>query len=265
MAVDGCKAFVVQNYMGTDKLDDSVVCASARTGSALRNRLGDYCLTRRDPANPSDLFPVRACPIIFGCSAYGAALYEITGPEVEDVARVWGRDDVSCGTSIPLISTNPESRVVYCVGLTKGSTQWALLGMDLATGADRTNLQFYERNLALNALANPFYAGVEATGENMVTIGAIGGVLHLSPECEHHRTGGGMSFLGEQGAGETAGLRLIADRTAPASLGARLKGAIQHSSTETTAIACLVSLVVVLGVLFRLRRSWVGASPRMPR
>lgn len=27
--------------------------------------------------------------------------------------------------------------------------------MDLATGQDRAHLQYYERNLALNALANP--------------------------------------------------------------------------------------------------------------
>lgn len=261
--MDGCKAFVVQNYMGTDRLDDSIVCASApRSSSGLRKRLGDYCLSRKDPANPSDLFPIRACPIIFGCSAYGAALYEITGPGQEDVRRIWTRDDVSCGTSIPLISTHLDSRVVYCVGLTKGSNQWALLGMDLDSGADRTNLQFYERNLALNALANPFYAGVEATGDNMVTIGAIGGVLHLSPECPEHI---GMSFLA-QTTGEAGELRLIVDRTSGrASFATKLQSAIKDSSTETTVIAALVSLVVVLGVLFRLRRTWMGESPRMPR
>ena len=39
------------------------------------------------------------------------------------------------------------------------SNQWALLGMDLETGQDRAHLQFYERNLALNALANPVMSG----------------------------------------------------------------------------------------------------------
>lgn len=166
VAVDGCRAFVVQNFMGESDLDPAVKCASApRQYSALRRRLGSYCQMRLDPKNPDDLFPVRACPVVLGCSAFGAALYELEPPvvaggkgegeEAWSVRRAWAREDVSCGTSIPLISTHPESPIVYCAGLRKGSNQWALLGMDLATGEDRAHLQFYERNLALNALANP--------------------------------------------------------------------------------------------------------------
>ena len=30
VAVDGCRAFVVQNYMGVDRLEDDIVCSSAR-------------------------------------------------------------------------------------------------------------------------------------------------------------------------------------------------------------------------------------------
>jgi hypothetical protein len=180
VAVAGCRAFVVQNYLGKDELDPSVTCASApRQYSALRRRLGSYCHQRLDPKNPADLFPVRACPVVLGCSAFGAALYELVPPapaaaavEAEGaggvgadagasasapwaVKRTWTREDVSCGTSIPMISTHAESPIVYCSGLKKGSNQWALLGMDLETGRDRAHLQFYERNLALNALANP--------------------------------------------------------------------------------------------------------------
>lgn len=145
---------------GKDELDPTITCASApRPTSALRRRLGGYCHQRLDPKNPADLFPVRACPVVLGCSAFGAALYELEPPPAEGgtwpVRRAWAREDVSCGTSIPLISTHPESPIVYCAGLKKGSNQWALLGMDLETGRDRTHLQFYERNLALNALANP--------------------------------------------------------------------------------------------------------------
>ena len=169
MAVAGCRAFVVNNYLGSDDLDPAVTCASApRQSSTLRRRLGLLCQQRLDPKNPADLFPVRTCPVVLGCSAFGAALYEVTPPvpapaeaaEAEEwpARRVWARDDVSCGTSIPLISTHPESPIVYCAGLRQGSHQWALLGMDLATGGDRAYLQFYERDLALNALANPVRA-----------------------------------------------------------------------------------------------------------
>jgi hypothetical protein len=104
--------------------------------------------------------------------------------------RLWARDDVSCGTSIPVVSTHPESRAAYCIGqsrpsarhpitysvtpgqsvtqarhfcvicagLSRNSTQWSLLGLDMLTGADRLAWPFYDRNLANNFFANPFYA-----------------------------------------------------------------------------------------------------------
>ena len=111
--------------MGTDSLDPSITCASApRLYSPLRRRLGSYCQSRLDPANPTDLFPVRACPVVLGCSAFGAAVYELQpGAEMAaewPVTRAWAREDVSCGTSIPLISTHPESSIVYCSGLKQG-------------------------------------------------------------------------------------------------------------------------------------------------
>lgn len=279
VAVAGCKAFVVQNYMGTDRLNNDIVCASApRPESSIRRRLADYCLSRRDAKNPQDLFPTKTCPVIFGCSAFGAAVYEIMGPDQGDVARVWAREDISCGTSIPLISMHNNSRMVYCVGLKKGSTQWALLGMDLETGEDRTNLQFYDRNLALNALANPFYAGVEATGDNIVTIGAIGGVLHLSPEGDSHAAGLSMLSADKQG-NEMAGLvegtgmgalRLIRNRegttvAAESTMASKLQRAAKGTSVETKIISAVLSAVVVLAVAFRLRKKRTLPSPRIPR
>jgi len=273
VAVDGCKAFVVQNYMGEDRLSDDVTCISAtRPGSSLRRRLGDYCLSRKDPNNPKDLFPVRACPIAFGCSAYGAALYELAGAGSSDVRRVWARDDVSCGTSIPLLSTHPESRMAYCVGFKKGSYQWSLLGMDLDTGVDRTHLQFYETNWALNALANPFYAGVEATGENTMTIGAIGGVLHLSPETPGGSVGVFSTLSSDTMGGPTdiggGEIRLIVNKgngeRATGSMAARIQHAAVGTSIETKASIAAVAAASMLAIAFYLRKRLV-ASPRMPR
>lgn len=113
--------------MGTDALDPSITCASApRLRSPLRRRLGSYCQSRLDPNNPADLFPVRACPVVLGCSAFGAAVYELQPPPETvnyttwPVKRVWAREDVSCGTSIPLVSMHPESAIVYCSGLKQG-------------------------------------------------------------------------------------------------------------------------------------------------
>lgn len=67
------------------------------------------------PANGTDLFISRACPPALGCYSLGAALYEIN-PEAKEanglakVTRTWTRDDVSCGTTIPLISKVRPSR-----------------------------------------------------------------------------------------------------------------------------------------------------------
>jgi hypothetical protein len=146
---------------------------------------------------------------------------------------------------------------------------------------------------------------VEATGEDMVTVGAIGGVLHLSPEYPTivgggktnpgaaKKAGGGV-FLSEpasppegsmvirdgaginpgssssstEAAAEKAGLRLIEDRTAAASLasswGYRTRQVADALGQEALAALVLVLGGVIILMLMRWRRRgpW---SPRMPR
>jgi len=111
----------------------------------------------------------------------------------------------------------------------------------------------------------------------MVTIGSIGGVLHLSPEGGQHA--GELSVLSVEGKGsETAGvaegggvgeLRLIRDRTgalaAEGSMASKLQRAARDTSVETKIIAAVVSTLVGLGVVFRLRKKRVVPSPRIPR
>lgn len=80
------------------------------------------------------------------------------------VVRKWARTDKTCGTSIPLISGGKDgSNTAYCVGATAGSSQWALLGMDLETGKETLYYQFYKEWGAKNLFVNPFYAGVEVS------------------------------------------------------------------------------------------------------
>lgn len=96
-------------------------------------------------------FIAKVCPAVFGCVGYGAAMYELQpSPQKEDgtpasslekdgtpassleeaagvsadaadasfaVRRLWARDDVSCGTSIPLIAEGAGGNsTTYCVG-----------------------------------------------------------------------------------------------------------------------------------------------------
>ncbi len=42
-------------------------------------------------------------------------------------------------------------------------------------------MQFYKDFGAQNIFINPFYAGVEAIGDNQVVIGSVGGVVLVTP------------------------------------------------------------------------------------
>ena len=48
--------------------------------------------------------------------AWGAAAYELQ-PDLQTIERLWGRDDLTCGTSIPLIANG----AAYCVGFPRYS------------------------------------------------------------------------------------------------------------------------------------------------
>lgn len=42
--------------------------------------------------------------------------------------RNWARTDLSCGTSIPLISTHKDSHAAYCVGMYRNATRLRSIG-----------------------------------------------------------------------------------------------------------------------------------------
>jgi len=76
VAVDGCKAFVVQNYMGTELLAPEIKCTGLPSRpERLRTTLPDFC--NHMTFNSSDMFTAKACPAVFGCASMGAAVYEL--------------------------------------------------------------------------------------------------------------------------------------------------------------------------------------------
>jgi hypothetical protein len=77
VAVDGCKSFVVQNYMGKDRLSPDTQCTSAQPGSFRHARLTEFCANLMASANTTDLFISKACPPAMGCMSLGAAVYEV--------------------------------------------------------------------------------------------------------------------------------------------------------------------------------------------
>lgn len=61
-----------------ERLEDHIFCASAPAGRVVRRRLADFCIGRTRSDAPEDRFGEKSCPAAFGCSGYGAALYELT-------------------------------------------------------------------------------------------------------------------------------------------------------------------------------------------
>jgi hypothetical protein len=83
VAVDGCKAFVVQNYMGGDSLLPDVTCASIPSAQQnVRNKLPNFC-DSLNFNNGTDLFTVKSCPSVFGCFSMGAAVFEVQPSKVQ--------------------------------------------------------------------------------------------------------------------------------------------------------------------------------------
>lgn len=60
-----------------DRLEDHITCAAAPGDRVVRRRLPDFCLSRSNPDEPSDKFGEKSCPAAFGCSGYGAAMFEL--------------------------------------------------------------------------------------------------------------------------------------------------------------------------------------------
>lgn len=143
------------------------------------------------------------------------------GPDgLQPIRRLWTRPDISCGTSIPLISTHADSQVVYCagkltirqsdrrgfrkhafvgsvinvsllpichpVGLKAGSPQWSLVGLDSWSGGDRTHLIFYgeyPRNLHDLCPACPLSSsGTAWFTVQMATVPGTSSAILSSPE-----------------------------------------------------------------------------------
>ncbi|TFJ80948.1 hypothetical protein NSK_007591 [Nannochloropsis salina CCMP1776] len=256
VAVDGCKAFVVQNYMGMTELDDSVFCTTAPQGGFVREQIPQIC-DQLLPYNSTDLFLSRACPPALGCYSPGMAVYEMDPHAMESngqnkVSRAWTRMDKSCGTSIPLISKG--SNAAYCVGAEAGSSQWTLLGMDMDTGKDVFSHQFYEEFGARNIFINPFYAGVEAIGDNEIVIGSVGGIVYVSP-----MPAGGTTTT-------TKFRSLSADFQKDMSRGvtSMLHGNL-HDVTMPVGATLIAAGLAVLALLFVvLRRGHALVSPRLP-
>lgn len=94
---------------------------------------------------------VQGCPFLMGGYALGVEQFEID-PQTLEVSSVWGNPNVSCTSSIPVMSEDDET--FYCIGKRDEGKNFSLEALDWKTGESK----FF---VDLGTKANPMYAGCE--------------------------------------------------------------------------------------------------------
>ncbi|EWM22288.1 Stress-induced protein SRP1/TIP1 [Nannochloropsis gaditana] len=235
----GCKAFVVNNYVGTDGLDADTQCTDA-PGVKGKEELAAFC----NMLQPT--FISKVCPAVFGCMAYGAAMYTLD-EEQKALKQLWARDDVSCGTSIPLISgpSDGSPSSTYCVGMLRNSSRWTLLALDTETGEERFRFPYYSegKDRVANFFGNPYYAGVEAVAPGTLAMGSIGGLIYLTPTGPTSRLHSPPSAVASSASARPASAARVRE--------SRARGVDGNSIQALGLVGIVMGLVLSLGLLVR--------------
>eukprot|EP00053_Salpingoeca_punica_P005009 m.52198 g.52198 ORF g.52198 m.52198 type:complete len:524 (+) comp13050_c0_seq1:29-1600(+) len=113
------------------------------------------------------------CPAVLGEAAYGVAQYElVVSPEgVATLARTWLNTEVSCTSSIPVLS-RPDN-TLFCLGKSTDGT-FTIEALDWLTGAHRFAVPL-GRGLQFNSL----YAGTEIGSQKDIIMGTMAGILRV--------------------------------------------------------------------------------------
>jgi hypothetical protein len=151
VVVNGYKAVVVNNWFA-----DHEVPAICKGVKAFINYFG-----------LADKL-AQGCPFLLGGYAHGAEQFEID-PKTHDVTSVWHRDDMSCTSSIPVVSETDGT--FYCIG--KRSHDFTLESLSWDTGKQNWTKE-------LGIWHNPFYAGNEIGVTNDFIIGTVLGPVRVN-------------------------------------------------------------------------------------
>lgn len=151
VVISGYKAVVVNNWFN-DK-DVSIVCKIYKKYAIAHD------LSTKGP---------QGCPFFLGGHALGVQQFEID-PKDGTVKSTWSRNDISCTSSIPVVSETDNT--FYCVG--KRGTQFTVEVVDWMTGKQKW---FKE----LGMLANPFYAGNEIGTNGDYIVGTLTGPVRVT-------------------------------------------------------------------------------------
>lgn len=148
--MNGYKAVVVNNWFPNHKV--SYICQLAKM------------------VLPSKFHKlVQGCPFVLGhYNSLGVEQFEID-PKSFEVKSVWHNSNVTCTSSIPVVSETDEQ--FYCIG-NRPHEGFTLESLNWKTGA-----QLFTK--ALGKLSNPFYAGNEITDSGDFVIGTILGPIRV--------------------------------------------------------------------------------------
>ena len=138
-----------------------------------------FCAEWFASTNASDALK-KECPFIFGQAVPGLEQFEID-PATGTVVSTWANPDISCSSTIPLVSA--ATNTLYCLGkrdrhgVAEGRRAvFTIEAIDWETGAS-----LYHFEISSSLLANGLYAGTIVGTGNDVVMGTLGGIVRVSP------------------------------------------------------------------------------------
>ena len=111
----------------------------------------------------------QGCPFLIGMTAMGVEQFEIN-PQTNEVTSTWSNPDVSCASSIPVVSE--KDGTFYCLGKKDGG-EFSLESLSWETG--KSNF-----SKPLGNFINPYYAGAELGVNGDLMIGSFFGPVRVS-------------------------------------------------------------------------------------
>lgn len=162
VAVHECSAFVVNNFIAESI--DTMPTYISRT----------VC------AQISDSYRRHVCPTALGFASHGAARFDFN-PTSSSIERVWTNEDVSCGTSIPVISTT--SKQALCFGKADpswGVFSWGVMGLNFDNGTLELSEKLSSSYMYFDQ--NPLFANTEIIADGVIVSGTLGGISMLTGE-----------------------------------------------------------------------------------
>jgi len=159
VVVSGYRAVVVNNYF-EDWVPSGIlwkyVCSSSEWASSV-------------------------CRVALGVASYGVEQFNLD-PATGIVSSVWVNNNVSCASSIPVVSEKDEkgNQVFYCIGArndNRGIGITTLEAIDWQTGNS-----LFSYDLGKQALLGPAWSATEVGPNGDIYYGALGGLVHIYPQ-----------------------------------------------------------------------------------